>query len=136
MDFLPQQNRRIGGEPIGELPPILAGGKHVIVIGGGDTGSDCIGTAIRQGALSVTNLELLPRPPLAENKLVTWPDWPLKMRTSSSHEEGAERDFAVLTKQFSGEGSRVSRLHCVRVDAKINPLAGTEFEIKAELVLL
>ena len=135
MDFLPQQNRRVSGEP-DDGTPILATGKHVVVIGGGDTGSDCIGTSIRQGALSVTNFELMPAPPLAENKLVTWPDWPLKMRTSSSHEEGAERDFAVLTKEFSGEGSRVSRLHCVRVDAKINPLAGTEFEIKAELVLL
>ena len=135
MDFLPQQNRRVSGEP-DDSSPILATGKHVVVIGGGDTGSDCIGTSIRQGALSVTNFELMPAPPLAENKLVTWPDWPLKMRTSSSHEEGAERDFAVLTKKFSGEGNRVSRLHCVRVDAKINPLAGTEFEIKAELVLL
>ena len=135
MDFLPQQNRRVSGEP-DDSAPILATGKHVVVIGGGDTGSDCIGTSIRQGALSVTNFELMPAPPLAENKLVTWPDWPLKMRTSSSHEEGAERDFAVLTKKFSGEGNRVSRLHCVRVDAKINPLAGTEFEIKAELVLL
>ena len=135
MDFLPQQNRRVSGEP-DDSAPILATGKHVVVIGGGDTGSDCIGTSIRQGALSVTNFELMPAPPLAENKLVTWPDWPLKMRTSSSHEEGAERDFAVLTQKFSGEGNRVSRLHCVRVDAKINPLAGTEFEIKAELVLL
>ena len=135
MEFLPQQNRRVSGEP-DDGTPILATGKHVVVIGGGDTGSDCIGTSIRQGALSVTNFELMPAPPLAENKLVTWPDWPLKMRTSSSHEEGAERDFAVLTKKFSGEGNRVSRLHCVRVDAKINPLAGTEFEIKAELVLL
>ena len=135
MNFLPQQNRRVSGEP-DDSAPILATGKHVVVIGGGDTGSDCIGTSIRQGALSVTNFELMPAPPLAENKLVTWPDWPLKLRTSSSHEEGAERDFAVLTRAFSGDGGRVSRLHCVRVDAKINPIAGTEFEIKAELVLL
>ena len=136
MDFLPQQNRRIGGEPIGELPPILAGGKHVVVIGGGDTGSDCIGTAIRQGALSATNLELLPRPPDKENKLVTWPNWPLKMRTSSSHEEGAERDFAVMTQRFSGQHGHVKTLHCARVDDKLKPIAGTEFEIKADLVLL
>jgi len=136
MDFLPQQNRRVGHEPIGEHPPILAGGKHVIVIGGGDTGSDCIGTAIRQGALSVTNLELLPRPPDKENKLVTWPNWPLKMRTSSSHEEGAERDFAVMTQKFGGHNGQVKTLHCVRVDDKLKPVAGTEFELKADLVLL
>jgi glutamate synthase (NADPH/NADH) small chain len=136
MDFLPQQNRRIGREPIGEHPPILAGGKHVVVIGGGDTGSDCIGTAIRQGALSVTNLELLPRPPDKENKLVTWPNWPLKMRTSSSHEEGAERDFAVMTQRFGGHHEHVRTLHCVRVDDQFKAIAGTEFEIKADLVLL
>ncbi|HEY6993549.1 MAG TPA: glutamate synthase subunit beta [Xanthobacteraceae bacterium] len=136
MEFLPQQNRRVSGEPQGEGEPILAGGKHVVVIGGGDTGSDCIGTSIRQGALSVTNFELLPQPPLAENKLVTWPDWPLKLRTSSSHEEGVERDFAVMTTKFSGEKGRVKKLHCVRVDAKIKPVPGTEFEIDADLVLL
>jgi glutamate synthase (NADPH/NADH) small chain len=136
MDFLPQQNRRIGREPIGEHPPILAGGKHVIVIGGGDTGSDCIGTAIRQGALSVTNLELLPRPPDKENKLVTWPDWPWKMRTSSSHEEGAEREFAVMTQHFGGHAGQVKTLHCVHVDDKLKPVAGTELELKADLVLL
>jgi glutamate synthase (NADPH/NADH) small chain len=136
MDFLPQQNRRISGEPAGEHPPIVAGGKHVIVIGGGDTGSDCIGTAIRQGALSVTNLELLPRPPDKENKPLTWPNWPLKMRTSSSHEEGAERDFAVMTQRFSGHNGQVRTLHCVRVDDKLKPVAGTEFDLKADLVLL
>jgi glutamate synthase (NADPH/NADH) small chain len=136
MDFLPQQNRRIGREPIGEHPPILANGKHVVVIGGGDTGSDCIGTAIRQGALSVTNLELLPRPPDKENKLVTWPDWPWKMRTSSSHEEGAERDFAVMTQKFGGHNGHVKTLHCVRVDPKFKPVDGTAFDIKADLVLL
>src|SRR5437762_1035897 len=136
MDFLPQQNRRIGGEPIGDLPPITAGGKHVVVIGGGDTGSDCIGTAIRQGALSVTNLELLPRPPDKEDKLQVWPDWPWKMRTSSSHEEGAERDFSVMTHKFGGHNGQVKTLHCVRVDDKLKPIAGTEFDIKADLVLL
>src|SRR6516165_125630 len=131
MDFLPQQNRRVSGER-DDSEPILATGKHVVVIGGGDTGSDCIGTSIRQGALSVTNFEIMPAPPLAENKLVTWPDWPLKMRTSSSHEEGAERDFAVLTKKFSGEGNRVSRLHCVRVDGKIAAL-GLELDARGNV---
>src|SRR5262245_8481136 len=94
MDFLPQQHPRVSREPLGDVQPILASGKHVIVIGGGDTGSDCIGTAIRQGALSVTNLEIMARPPDKEDKLLTWPHWPYKLRTSSSHEEGAERDFA------------------------------------------
>ena len=116
--------------------PILAGGKHVVVIGGGDTGSDCIGTSIRQGALSVTNFEIMPQPPEHENKMLTWPNWPLKLRTSSSHEEGAERDFAVLTTKFSGENGQVKKLHCVRVDDKIKPIPGTEFELEADLVLL
>ena len=124
MEFLPQQNRRVSGEADDGSAPILAAGKHVVVIGGGDTGSDCIGTAIRQGALSVTNFEIMPAPPVAENKLLTWPEWPLKLRTSSSHEEGAERDFAVLTREFSGEAGRVKKLHCVRVDDRIKPVAG------------
>ncbi len=136
MDFLPQQNRRVSGEPQGPGEPILAEGKHVVVIGGGDTGSDCIGTAIRQGARSVTNFEIMPQPPLNENKLLTWPEWPLKLRTSSSHEEGAARDFAVMTTRFSGEGGHVKKLHCVRVDGKIKPIAGSEFELDADLVLL
>ena len=136
MDYLPQQNRRVSGEAAEDGEPILATDKHVVVIGGGDTGSDCIGTAIRQGALSVTNLEIMPAPPLHENKLLTWPDWPLKLRSSSSHEEGAERDFAVITTAFSGESGAVKKLHCVCVDDKFKPIAGTEFEIKAELVLL
>jgi glutamate synthase (NADPH/NADH) small chain len=138
MDFLPQQNRRVSGEAVPEddLPPILAKDKHVVVIGGGDTGSDCIGTSIRQGALSVANFEIMPQPPVKENKLLTWPDWPMKLRTSSSHEEGAERDFAVMTQKFSGEKGRVTTLHCVRVDAKMQPIPGSEFEIKADLVLL
>src|SRR5690606_25436869 len=100
MEFLPQQNRRVSNEPLGNIRPILAGGKHVIVIGGGDTGSDCIGTSNRQGALSVTQLEIMPQPPVKENKALTWPDWPLKLRTSSSHEEGAGREFAVMTQKF------------------------------------
>src|SRR6266508_3689293 len=136
MDFLPQQNRRVSGEPPDAGEPILAGGKHVVVIGGGDTGSDCIGTSIRQGPLSVTNFEIMPQPPERENKMLTWPDWPLKLRTSPSHEEGAERDFAVMTTKFTGENGRVKKLHCVRVDSKIKPIPGTEFELDADLVLL
>jgi len=136
MDFLPQQNRRVSREPLGDVQPILASGKHVIVIGGGDTGSDCIGTAIRQGALSVTNLEIMARPPDKEDKLLTWPNWPYKLRTSSSHEEGAERDFAVLTQEFLGQHGRVKKLKCVRCDDKFKPIPGTEFELKGDLVLL
>jgi glutamate synthase (NADPH) small chain len=136
MDFLPQQNRRVSGEKAADGEPILAKGKHVVVIGGGDTGSDCIGTSFRQGALSVTNFEIMPQPPLHENKMLTWPDWPLKLRTSSSHEEGVEREFAVLTTKFSGANGAVKKLHCVHVDDKFKPVAGTEFEIDAELVLL
>lgn len=137
MDFLPQQNRRVGNEPLnGNSAPILATGKHVVVIGGGDTGSDCIGTSVRQGALSVTQIEIMPQPPEKENKALTWPNWPLKLRTSSSHEEGAERDFAVTTLRFTGENGQVRKLHCARVDNALKPLAGTEFALKADLVLL
>jgi glutamate synthase (NADPH) small chain len=136
MEFLPQQNRRVSNEPPTEAEPILAGGKHVVVIGGGDTGSDCIGTSIRQGALSVTNFEIMPQPPEQENKLMTWPDWPLKLRTSSSHEEGAERQFAVMTQRFSGADGQVKTLHCVRIDERMKPIAGTEFDLPADLVLL
>jgi glutamate synthase (NADPH/NADH) small chain len=136
MDFLPQQNRRVAREPLMSNEPILASGKHVIVIGGGDTGSDCIGTSVRQGALSVTQLEIMPQPPEKENKLLTWPDWPLKLRTSSSHEEGALRDFAVLTRGLVGENGLVKKLKCVKVDGKMQPIPGTEFELKADLVLL
>jgi glutamate synthase (NADPH/NADH) small chain len=136
MDFLPQQNRRVTGEPQGGIEPILATGKHVVVIGGGDTGSDCIGTSIRQGALSVTNFEIMPKPPAKENKELTWPDWPLKLRTSSSHEEGAERDFAVITVAFIGETGSVKRLRCARCDASFKPIPGSEFELNADLVLL
>ena len=136
MDFLPQQNRRVSGEPLGNVEPILATGKKVVVIGGGDTGSDCIGTSIRQGAVSVTNFEIMPQPPEHENKMLTWPNWPLKLRISSSHEEGVVREFAVLTQKFSGKNGVVKKLHCVHVDAKFQPVAGTEFEIEADLVLL
>ncbi len=136
MDFLPQQNRRNGNEPIGDVEPILASGKHVVVIGGGDTGSDCIGTSVRQGALSVTQLEIMPQPPEKENKQLSWPEWPLKLRTSSSHEEGAEREFAVTTLRFEGKNHQVSKLVCARVDENFKPIKDSEFEIKADLVLL
>lgn len=136
MEFLPQQNRRVSDEPIGQVEPILAGGKHVVVIGGGDTGSDCIGTSFRQGALSVTQLEIMPAPPERENKLLTWPDWPLKMRTSSSQAEGAARDFAVMTRRIIGKNGHVTAIECVRVDEKMQPVPGSEFELRADLVLL
>ena len=136
MDFLPQQNRRVSGEPVGTNEPIHAAGKNVVVIGGGDTGSDCIGTSIRQGALKVTQLEILPIPPKAEDKLLTCPNWPLKLRTSSSHEEGAERDFAVMTRNFRGENGVVTALDCIRIDDKMKPIPGSEFSLEADLVLL
>ena len=106
------------------------------MIGGGDTGSDCIGTSVRHGAKQIVQLEIMPEPPMHENKLLTWPNWPLKMRTSSSHQEGAEREFSGLTQKFTGENGKVKALHCVRADDKIKPVPGTEFEIKADLVLL
>ena len=136
MEFLPQQNRRLMKEPLKTNDPILAHGKHVVVIGGGDTGSDCIGTSIRQGALSVTQLEIMPEPPAKENKMLTWPDWPLKMRTSSSQEEGANRDFAVNTTKLLGDDGVVTAIECVRVDEKFKAIPGTEFPLKADLVLL
>ena len=136
MNFLPQQNRRVGNEQITNIEPILATNKHVIVIGGGDTGSDCIGTSIRQGALSVTQLEIMPTPPEKENKLITWPNWPLKMRTSSSQEEGADRKFSILTQKFEGSNGNVVSLQCVKVNDKFEPINGTEFNLKSDLVLL
>jgi glutamate synthase (NADPH) small chain len=136
MDFLAQQNRRVSSEPVVSNAPIFATGKDVVVIGGGDTGSDCIGTSRRHGALSVTQLEIMPRPPEKENKLRTWPDWPLKMRTSSSHEEGAEREFAVRTVSFTGSEGSVKELRCIRVDDKMQDIPGSEFTLKADLVLL
>ena len=136
MEFLPQQNRRVSGENTDVSEPIVASGKHVIVIGGGDTGSDCIGTSVRQGALSVRQFEIMPQPPEREDKLATWPNWPLKLRTSSSHEEGADRDFSVLTTRFSGADGKVTRLHGTHVDPTFKPIPGTEFEMPADLVLL
>ncbi|CDI03664.1 MAG: glutamate synthase subunit beta [Candidatus Competibacter denitrificans] len=142
MDFLAQQNRRVAGQKIVDAD-ILATDKDVIVIGGGDTGSDCVGTSIRQGARSVTQLEIMPKPPVHENKLLTWPDWPLKLRTSSSHEEGCERDWSVATKQFIGQDGQVTALQLVRLawrDDKgrqvMAEVPGSEFELKAGLVLL
>jgi len=147
MDFLVQQNKRVAGDDEARAAPrgtLTATGKHVIVIGGGDTGSDCVGTSNRQGAASVTQLEVMPQPPEHENKALTWPDWPLKMRTSSSHEEGVERDFAVLTKKAVGKDGRIEALECVRVEwAKgadgrlgMQEVAGSAFQLKADLVLL
>ena len=136
MEFLTQQNRRVGGDAQGDQPDILAGGRHVIVIGGGDTGSDCIGTSFRQGASSVTQLEILPMPPEHPDKGATWPHWPLRLRTSSSQAEGAERDWSVQTRLLAGANGRVRSLQCVRVDERFQPVAGTEFELEADLVLL
>jgi glutamate synthase (NADPH/NADH) small chain len=136
MDFLPQQNRRVGRESLGEADDILASGKDVIVIGGGDTGSDCIGTSFRQGAVSVTQLEILPMPPEHPDKATTWPNWPLRLRTSSSQAEGAERDWSVATKSLSGVGGAVTTLHAIRLDAELKEIPGTEFDLKAELILL
>ncbi len=136
MDFLPQQNRRVSKESPLDNRPIQATGKHVVVVGGGDTGSDCIGTSIRQGALSVTQIEIMPAPPEKENKELTWPNWPMKMRTSSSQAEGAIRDFAVATIALEGEGGEVKTLKCARSGPDFKPVAGTEFELKADLVLL
>ncbi len=147
MDFLPQQNKRNAGDDEGVAAPggtITAAGKHVVVIGGGDTGSDCIGTSTRQGAASITQLEILPRPPDQENKPLVWPDWPLKLRTSSSQEEGCERDWAVLTKRALGANGRVEALECVRVEwtrgadgrFDMHEVAGSNFTLKADLVLL
>jgi glutamate synthase (NADPH) small chain len=136
MNYLPQQNRRISGEPLGDVEPILATGKQVVVIGGGDTGSDCIGTAFRQGAVSVAQLEIMPMPPDKENKALTWPHWPLKLRTSSSQAEGAQRDFSVATTRFLGADGKVTQLECIHLDGQMKPVPGTEFTLPADLVLL
>ena len=135
MEFLTQQNRRNGDEPIGPVDPILATDKHVVVIGGGDTGSDCIGTSIRQGAASVTQIEIMPKPPEQPNKGLTWPDWPNRMRTSSSQQEGAERQFSVITTKMNGDNGRVTSISCAKAE-QFQAVAGTEFELKADLVLL
>jgi glutamate synthase (NADPH) small chain len=136
MNYLPQQNRRVSGEPLGDVEPILATGKQVVVIGGGDTGSDCIGTAFRQGAVSVAQLEIMPMPPDKENKALTWPHWPLKLRTSSSQAEGAQRDFSVATTRFLGADGSVTQVECIHLDGQMKPIPGTEFTLPADLVLL
>jgi len=137
MEFLPQQNKINAGDKLkGQL---RADGKHVIVIGGGDTGSDCVGTSNRHGAVSVTQFELMPQPPAEENRPMTWPYWPIKLRTSSSHDEGCEREFAISTKEFIGEKGKVTGLKTVRVewkDGKMVEVAGSETVLKADLVLL
>jgi glutamate synthase (NADPH/NADH) small chain len=135
MPYLVQANRRLGGEPEADIP-ILATGKNVVVIGGGDTASDCVGTAFRQGALSVTQLDIRPRPPEMEDKLTIWPYWPTKFRTSSSQAEGAEREFQAATLGIVGRTGHVTGVQCARVDEKRVPIAGTEFVIKADLVFL
>ena len=147
MEFLAQQNRRNAGDAESVAAPtgtLSAAGKHVVVIGGGDTGSDCIGTSNRQGAASVTQLEIMPQPPAHENKLMTWPDWPLKLRTSSSQEEGCERDFAVGTKRAVGRDGKITDLECVRLEwaagedgrMRMQEVQGSTFSLKADLVLL
>ncbi|MFN8737700.1 MAG: glutamate synthase subunit beta, partial [Betaproteobacteria bacterium] len=143
MEFLPQQNKVVAGDRVPEQ--IMATGKHVVVIGGGDTGSDCVGTSNRHGARSVTQWELLPQPPASENKELTWPYWPVKLRTSSSHEEGVERDWAVTTKRFNDDGQgNVRSLTAARLDWKQDPVTGqqkreevqgSEFAVPADLVL-
>ncbi|MCC7039444.1 MAG: glutamate synthase subunit beta [Burkholderiales bacterium] len=142
MEYLPQQNKVVAGDAI--PGQIVATGKHVVVIGGGDTGSDCVGTAHRQGATSVTQFELLPQPPVTENKPLVWPNWPIKLRTSSSHEEGGVRDWAVTTKRFEGDGGKVATLVAARVEwqregngvMRMVEIPGSEFAIPADLVLL
>ncbi|MDE2275765.1 MAG: glutamate synthase subunit beta, partial [Burkholderiales bacterium] len=137
MEFLPQQNKVVAGDKV--KGQIKATGKHVIVIGGGDTGSDCVGTSNRQGAASVTQFELLPQPPEHEDKPLTWPYWPTKLRTSSSHEEGCDREFAIATQALVGSKGRVTALKTVRTrmeGGKLVEVPGTEQEYKADLVLL
>jgi glutamate synthase (NADPH/NADH) small chain len=140
MPYLVQQNKRVGKEDIQSVAwgaePIMAGGKHVVVVGGGDTASDCVGTAFRQGAVRVTQLDIRPQPPEKENKLAVWPYWATKMRTSSSQAEGAEREFQVATLEFIGEEGQLTGVKCCEVDEKRQPIAGTEFVIRADLAFI
>jgi glutamate synthase (NADPH/NADH) small chain len=147
MEFLTQQNKRDAGDPEQVAAPngtISAKGKHVVVVGGGDTGSDCIGTSARQGAASITQIEIMPKPPVKENKAMVWPDWPNKLRSSHAHDEGCDRDWAVLTKHAVGVDGRVTALDCVRAEWERTPdgrmtmkeVPGSEFQMKADLVLL
>jgi glutamate synthase (NADPH) small chain len=137
MDFLTPQNKVVAGDTVPNQ--VLATNKNVVVIGGGDTGSDCVGTSNRHGAAAISQFELMPRPPEKENKEMVWPNWPLKMRTSSSHEEGANRDWSITTKEFIGENGKLVALKGTKVewkDGKMQEVPGTEFVIKADLVLL
>ena len=146
MDFLRQNNKRVAGDPIDPAEEILATGKHVVVLGGGDTGSDCVGTSHRQGAKSVTSIELLERPPDERDPSTPWPNWPLMYRTSSSHLEGGSRDFAVTTKAFRGDEGAVAQLRAARLEfGAPDPQTGrrpmrevpeSEFDVDADLVLL
>ncbi|MGY9014170.1 MAG: glutamate synthase subunit beta [Rhodospirillales bacterium] len=144
MDFLTQQNRRVHGATVAEDISILATDKDIVVIGGGDTGSDCVGTSFRQGAKSVTQLEIMPKPPEKEDKALTWPNWPMKLRTSTSHEEGAARDWAITTKEFVGKDGKVTGLKTIRIEwvkgddgrMKLQEIEGSEEEVKADLVFL
>jgi glutamate synthase (NADPH/NADH) small chain len=137
MPFLVQQNRIVGGEDVSHEPRLTAEGKHIVVIGGGDTASDCVGTSFRQGAVAVSQLDIRPKPPEREDKLMVWPYWPTKMRTSSSQAEGVDRQFAAATLRLVGnEAGHVTGVECARVDEKRRPIAGTEFIIKADMVLI
>jgi glutamate synthase (NADPH/NADH) small chain len=144
MDFLTRQNKRITGEPVAAADEITAAGKTVVVIGGGDTGSDCLGTSVRQGAVKVHQLEILPKPPKDRDPSTPWPEWPLKLRKTHAHEEGGEQRWSVMTKAFEGKDGTVTRLRCCEVDwekdekGRMVPSErkGTEFEVKADLVLL
>ena len=143
MEFLPLQNKRVAGDVLNDAQQLLATGKQVIVIGGGDTGSDCIGTSRRQGAASITQLEIMPKPPEKENKLLTWPNWPNKLRTSSSHEEGCERMWSVDTVSLEGQDGKVTQINCVKVEWRqdggrwaMSRVPGSEFSLKADLVLM
>jgi glutamate synthase (NADPH/NADH) small chain len=137
MEFLPQQNKVNAGDKLKNQ--LRADGKHVVVIGGGDTGSDCVGTSNRHGAVSVTQFEVMPQPPVEENRPMTWPYWPMKLRTSSSHDEGCVREFAISTKEFIGEKGKLTGLKTVHIelkDGKMVEVPGTEKTYKADLVLL
>jgi len=139
MDFLTQQNRKLAGEPVGDVEPITATGKHVIVIGGGDTGSDCLGAAHRQGGSEVHQFERLPEPPPHRPSSTPWPLWPMQLRTSHAHEEGCDRQWSVSTTKFTGHNGQVTKLHAQRVvfeNGKFVPVAGSEFELDADLILL
>jgi glutamate synthase (NADPH/NADH) small chain len=139
MEFLTQQNRRNSGESLGDVREIVATGKHVVVLGGGDTGADCVGTSARQGAASITQMEIMPKPPEKEDKDMTWPNWPMKLRSSTSHDEGCKREWAVGTTSFEGKDGKITTLKGAQMDwlnGRPEPVKGRDYEIKADLVLL